>query len=102
MHKNGTPSFHPILLAVGTHTYNLATFCDQLLLQDLATNDCTIKDSFFPTKQVLEFDTSIFMKSFDISSLFTSISLTEMLNFSIQNGCKHQTHIGNLTKSSFL
>ena len=29
--KDGTPSFPPILLVIGTPIYNLAKFCDQLL-----------------------------------------------------------------------
>ena len=36
--EDGTPSFRPILSAIGTPTYNLAKFCDQLL-KPLRSND---------------------------------------------------------------
>ena len=41
------------------------------------------------------------MASFDIKSLFTNISLTETLNLCVQNLYRNQTHVNNLTKSSF-
>ena len=68
--EDGIPSFRPIFSAIGTPTYKLAKFCDQLA-------------------------------SFDIKSLFTNIPLTEMLNLCLQNLYRNQTHVGNLTKSSF-
>ena len=98
--EDGTPSFRPILSALGTPTYNLAKFCDQLL-KPLTSNDYTVKDSFSFTKEVLDFDASCFMTSFDIKSLFTNIPLTETLNLCVQNLYRNQTHVNNLTKSSF-
>ena len=44
--EDGIPSLRPILAAIGTSTYNLAKFCDQLL-KPLTSNDYAIKDSFF-------------------------------------------------------
>ena len=73
--ENGTPSFRPISSAIGTPTYKLAKFRDQLL-RPLTSNEYTIKDSFSFDKEVLEFDASLFMASFDIKSLFTNIPLT--------------------------
>ena len=61
----------------------------------------TIKDCFSFAQEVLEFDTSLFMASFDIKSLFTNIPLTETLNLCVQNLYRNQTHVGNLTQSSF-
>ena len=72
-------SFHPIVSAIGTPTYKLAKFCDQLL-KPLTNNEYTIKDSFSFAKEVLEFDASLFMASFDIKPLFTNITLTKTLN----------------------
>ena len=83
--EDGIQSFHriqsfcPILSAIGTPTYKLAKFCDQLL-KPLTNNEYTIKDSFSFAKEVLEFEASLFMASFDIKSLFTNIPLTERLN----------------------
>ena len=96
--KDGIASFRPILAAIGTPTYNLAKFCDQLL-KPLTSNDYVIKDSFSFTKEVLDFDGSCFVASFDIKSLFTNIPLTETLNLSVQNLCRKQTYVNNLTKS---
>ena len=53
--EDGTPSFRPILSAIGTPTYKLAKFCDQLL-KPLTSNDYKIKDSFSFAKEVLDFD----------------------------------------------
>ena len=41
------------------------------------------------------------MASFDIKSLFTNIPLTETLNLCVQNLYRNETHVNNLTKSSF-
>ena len=41
------------------------------------------------------------MASFDIKSPFTNIPLTETLNLCVQNLYRNQTHVGNLTGSSF-
>ena len=68
---------------MGTPTYKLAKFCDQLL-KPLTNNECTIKESFLFAKEVLEFDASLFMASFYIKSLFTSITLTEALNLCVK------------------
>ena len=51
---------------MGTPTYKLAKFCDQLL-KPLTNNEYTIKDSFSFAKEVLEFDASLFMASFDVT-----------------------------------
>ena len=98
--EDGVPSFRQILSAIETPTYKLATFCDQLL-KPLTNNDYTIKDSFSFAKKVLEFNASLFMASLDIKSLFTNIPLTETLNLCVQNLYRNQTHVGNLTQSSF-
>ena len=56
---------------------------------------------FHLLKKFLEFDASLFMASFDIKSLFTNIPRTETLNLCVQNLYRNQTHVGNLTQSSF-
>ena len=79
----------------------LAKFCDQLL-KPPTNNEYTTKDSFSFAKKVLEFDSSFFMASFDIKSIFTNIPLTKtLLNLCVQNHCRNQTCVDNLTKSSF-
>ena len=81
--EDGIPSFRRILSAIGT-PYKLAKFCDQLL-NSLTNNEYTIKDCFSFAKDVLEFDSSLFMASFDIKSLSTNIPLTETLNLCVPN-----------------
>ena len=97
---DGIPSFQPIFSAIVTPTYKLIKFCDQLL-KPRTKNEYTIKDSFSFAKEVLEFHASLFMASFDIKSLFTNIPLTETLNLCVQNLYRNQTHVDNLTQSSF-
>ena len=70
-------------------------------LKPLTKNDYTIKDSFSFAKKVLEFNASLLMASLDIKSLFTNIPLTETLNICVQNLQRNQTHVDNLTQSSF-
>ena len=98
--KDAMPSFRSFLSAIGTPAYKLAKFCDQLL-KPLISNEYIIKDSFSFAKEVLEFDTSLFMARFDINSLFANIPPTKTLNFCVQNLYRNQTHVGNLTRSSF-
>ena len=100
MVKDGTPSFRPVPSGIRTPTYNLVKFCYQLL-KPLTSNDYAIKDSFSFAKEVLDFDASCFMASFDIKSLFTNILLTETLSLCVQNLYKNQAHVNNLTKTSF-
>ena len=98
--EGGIPSFRSILSAIGTPAYKLAKFCEQLL-KPLTKNECTIKDSFLSAKEVLEFEASLFMASFDIKSLFTDIPLTETLNLCVENLYRNQTHVGKLSQTSF-
>ena len=48
---DGLPSFRPILSAINTPTYKLAKFLVPML-EPLATNEYTIKDSFLCKKQL--------------------------------------------------
>ena len=64
------------------------------------SNHLIIKDSFSFAK-VLEFDALLFIVSSDIMPLFNNIPLKESLNLCVQNLYRNQTHVGNLTKSSF-
>ena len=41
------------------------------------------------------------MASFNIKSAFTNITLTKTLNLCVQNLCRNQVHVNNLTKISF-
>ena len=41
------------------------------------------------------------MASFDVKSLFNNIHLTETIDLCVENLYRNQTHINNLSKSSF-
>ena len=55
-------------------------------------------DSFSFAKEVLKFDASFFMASFEIKVTFHQYTSS---NFCVQNVYRNQTYVGNLTKSSF-
>ena len=88
--EDGTPSFRPILLAKETPTYNLSKFWDPFL-KPQTRNSYAIKDTFSFSKEVLEFDPSIFITSFHIKSIFTRILLIKTFNFCGQNLYRNQT-----------
>ena len=72
--------------------------CDGLL-KLLTSNDYTRQNSFSSAEELLGSDTSVSMAIFE--SFFINISLTKTLNICVQNFYRNQTHVGNLTKSSF-
>ena len=97
----GPPSFRPILSAIGTPTYKLAKFLVPML-ESLATNECTIKDSFILGGELQSFDSKLVMASFDIESVFTSISLQEKTDLCVENLLKDRAYVDNFPKVSFL
>ena len=76
--EDGIPSFRPILSAIETPTYKVPKFCDKLM-QPLKNNEYKIKDSFSITKEVLEFDASLFMASFDIKLILNQLFTDDWL-----------------------
>ena len=83
MHKkwvDGCRPFRPILSALQTPTYKLAKSLVSVL-EPLANNKYTVKDSFNFAAKIVEQDSSNFMGSLDIGSLFTNISLEETIEF---------------------
>ena len=97
---DGLPSFRPILSAIGTPTYKLATFLVPIL-EPLTTNEYTIKDSFTFAEELQSFDSKLVMASFDIESLFTNIPLQETIDLCVENLFQDRTHVDNLSKDSF-
>ena len=97
---DGLPSFRPILSAIGTPTYKLAKFLVPIL-EPLATNEYTIKNSFTFAEGLQSFDSKLVMASFDIESLFTNISLQETIDLCVENLFQDRTNVDNLSKDSF-
>ena len=83
-------------IAIGTPTYNLAKLCDQLL-KSVTSNDYTIKDSFFSLRKFRLW----WFLFYDKFLYKITLPLTETLNLCVQNLYRNQTHVSNLTKSSF-
>ena len=50
------------------------------MLKQFTINECTVKDSFVFCKEILDQDSNLFMASFDIQSLFTSIPLDKTIS----------------------
>ena len=78
------PKFRLISLAVGTPVYKLAKFLIPIL-SPLTVNDYIAKDSFFFTKEVLNFDHNLFMAYLDVELLFTSIPINETIKNAVDD-----------------
>ena len=78
--KDNVPSFRLILSAIGTPSYKLSKFFVPLLAP-LTLNEYTIKDLFLFAEKLLNYNSNLVMASFDVESLFTNISLQEILTF---------------------
>ena len=66
--------FRPILSAINTPGYNLAKFLIPIL-EPLTHNEFAVKDSFSFVREITKYDSSFFMASLDVKSLFTNIPL---------------------------
>ena len=86
VHKcvDGCPPFRPILSALRTPTYKLAKYLVPIL-ESLPNNKYTVKDSFNFATEIVEQDSSNFMGSLDIDSLFTNIPLEETIEICTNN-----------------
>ena len=76
------PIFRPILSAVGGAKLVLAKFFVPIL-KEFTVNQYTVSDSFSFCKEIKDQDSSLFMASFDIQSLFTNIPLDETINICV-------------------
>ena len=101
MHKSSSsdsfPKLRPIVLSIGTFNYNLARFlCD--LLSPLVPNDYSCKDTFSFVSQIKNANLSKkFLVSYDVTSLFTNISLQETIDIAINLIFNHNSNL-NITK----
>ena len=69
---NDIPPFRSILSAIGTAKLVLAKFFIPIP-KEFTVNEYTVSDSFSFCKEIKDQDSSLFMASFDIQSLFTMI-----------------------------
>ena len=88
-HKEGVP-LCPILSMTSTPTHRLAQFLADVLrpVRD-AVSSSTVKDSFDFVNRIRTLDLSdSFLCSFDVTSLFTNVPLSETVSY-IQSICDH-------------
>ena len=64
---------------IGTLTYKIAKFLEPIL-SCLTINEFTVKHSFLFGKEIVEQDSSFYMGSLDVDSLFTNIPLEKTIN----------------------
>ena len=86
------PKICPIVSSMGTFDYNLFRFlCD--LLSPLVPNDYPCKDTFSFVSQIKNANLSKkFLVSYDVTSLFTNISLQETIDTAINLIFNHNPH----------
>ena len=97
---DGLPKFRPIVSMIGTPTYNLSKFFVPLI-EPITKNEYTVADSFAFAKEVVEFDSTLFMSSLDVTSLFTNIPLNETTDIICNQLFKDQEHVNGMNKSVF-
>ena len=101
MHKfssrDSFPKLCPIVSSIGSFNYNLARFlCD--LLSPLVPNDYSCKDTFSFVSQIKNANLSKkFLLSYDVTSLFTNISLQETIDIAINHIFNHNPNL-NITR----
>ena len=66
------PKCRPILSAINTPGHNFAKFLIPVL-EPLTHNEYTVNDSFSFAKEITKYDSSVFMASLDVKSIFTNI-----------------------------
>ena len=92
-----SPPFRPIISAIGTAFYKIAKFFVPVL-KVFSINDHTLKDPFAFAADIVEQDSSLYMASFDVDSLFTNIPLDETINLCVDKLFKHNHNIKGLNK----
>ena len=82
MHKNivdRCPHFRPILLAMGTPSYQIAKFFVPRM-NSLTSSEFTVKNNFCFAKEIIDQDSFLVMSSLNVDLLFTSIPLDETID----------------------
>ena len=94
---NNLPKFRPILSAINTPGYNSAKFLIPII-EPLTQNEFTIKDPFSFAKEITMYDSSLYMASLDVESLFTNIPLNETVNNCVSDLHNKFLYNGKLSK----
>ena len=91
------PPFRPILSALQAPTYKLAKYLVPIL-ESLATNKYTVKDSVNFTTEVVKQDSISFMGTLNMHSLFTNMPLEEIIEICTSNPFKKNGVVHGLKK----
>ena len=70
------------------------------ILEPLTHNEFTVKDFFSFAKEITKYDSSLFMASLDVESLFTNIPLKETINNCVNDLHNKTLYNGKLNKSN--
>ena len=60
------------------------------ILNKYTINECTVRDSFSFCNEIRKQDSSFYMASFDVQSLFTNISLDETIDICVYKVFQHK------------
>ena len=85
---------------IGTPTYKLSKFLVPLI-EPITVNEYTVKDSFSFAKEVIDYDSTLYMSSLDVTSLFTNIPLNETTNIICDELFKNRECINGMDKPVF-
>ena len=96
------PKLSSIVSCIGTFNYNLShSLCD-FLLSPLVPNEYSCKDTFSFVCQIKNANFfKKFLVSYDVTSLFTNISLQETINIAINLIFNHNPNL-NITRKFIL
>ena len=97
---NNIPKLRPILSAINSPTYKLSQYLNKLL-KPFTINEYTVRDSFSFATTVQSCDTSQFMASLDVDSLFTNIPLAETISICCDLLFRDHPIVDGLSKDDF-
>ena len=98
--KDGVPPFHPILSDISTPTNKRAKSFVPLVAR-LKSNECTSKDLFSFSEELLIFDSNLVMGSFETESLFLNIPLNKTIDLCVNISISKTTNTDGITKDYF-
>ena len=97
---NDIPKFQPILSPLHSPTYKLSKYLNKLL-KPYTSNEYTAKDTFSFAEDIRKQDSTVFMSSLDVDSLFTNIPLQETIDICCDLLFRDQPIVDGLSKSDF-
>ena len=74
---------------------------DNTILSCFTIKEFTVKDSFSFVEEIVEQDSSFYMGSLDVDSLFTNIPLEEIVNICTESIYDQNDIVEGLNKSEF-